>query len=68
MARARGPRSRACAAVIARGVGDQEAGRLTEPRSRIDERADQIKQLPSKQQQLVLIMIDSFLAQARHAS
>lgn len=37
------------------------------PRSEIDKRVVEIKQLPAKQQKLVLIMIDSFLAQARDA-
>jgi transcriptional regulator with XRE-family HTH domain len=38
------------------------------PKSRIDERVEKIKQLPPKQQELVLIMLDSFLAQAKRAS
>jgi hypothetical protein len=37
------------------------------PTSRFDERVAKIKQLPPKQQELVLLMIDSFLAQAKRA-
>ncbi len=38
------------------------------PKSRLDARVDEIKKLPPKQQELVLIMLDSFLSQARRAS
>jgi len=38
------------------------------PRSKLDKRVDEIRKLPPKQQELVLLMIDSFLAQARKAS
>ncbi|MCP4501803.1 MAG: helix-turn-helix transcriptional regulator [Deltaproteobacteria bacterium] len=38
------------------------------PRSKFDVRVDELKKLPPKQQELVLLMIDSFLAQSRKAS
>ncbi len=49
-------------------VADEvQAPRKPGPRSEIDKRVAEIKQLPPKQQRLVLIMLDSFLAQARQA-
>ncbi len=38
------------------------------PRSKFDVRVDELKKLPPKQQELVLLMIDSFITQARKVS
>lgn len=37
------------------------------PKSRIDARVAEIKKLPPKKQELILLMLDSFLMQARKA-
>ena len=49
-------------------VADEvQAPRKPGPRSEIDKRVAEIKQLPPRQQRLLLIMLDSFLARARQA-